>query len=49
MPAWYDDLRVRGLFAATWSIPLMTPVIVWLSRPLAVTFVLTAIVHGVVW
>jgi sterol desaturase/sphingolipid hydroxylase (fatty acid hydroxylase superfamily) len=49
IPAWYDALHVRGLFAALWSSVLMTPVFLWLSAPLAVVFVITAIVHGVFW
>ena len=49
VPARYDALWVRGLFAATWSIPLATAVFCWLSQPLALTFLLTAIAYGVLW
>ena len=49
VPAWYDALWVRGLIAATWSASRMTPVFLWLSKPLAVVFALAAIVHGVFW
>lgn len=49
VPAWYDALYLRGLFAAGWSSLLMMPVYLWLSTPLALEFVVTAIIHGVFW
>ncbi|HUL41858.1 MAG TPA: sterol desaturase family protein [Burkholderiales bacterium] len=49
VPAWYDALHVRGLIALLWSGLLMMPVYAWWSRPLAVTFVLSAVAHGIFW
>jgi sterol desaturase/sphingolipid hydroxylase (fatty acid hydroxylase superfamily) len=49
VPAWYDALYVRALFAALWSSLLMMPVFLWLSGTLAVEFVVVAIAHGVFW
>lgn len=49
VPAWYDALYLRGLFAAVWSSLLMLPIYLWLSAPLAAEFVVMAVIHGVFW